>query len=118
MVDQLTGAGRVEQRARVLGMDDPRRCCDNLAAEPPRRRTHGQCAAPRSCVGRSDSRFHWLIVALVAAAYATWRLNWMVWHGWIGDAVLALVLFRLLWGFLGGETARFSHFLTSPPNGR
>ena len=58
--------------------------------------------------------FHWLIVALVAAAYATWRLNWMVWHGWVGDAVLALLLFRLLWGFFGGETARFSRFLTSP----
>lgn len=58
--------------------------------------------------------FHWLIVALVAAAYATWRLNWMEWHGWIGDLVLALVVFRLLWGFLGSETARFSQFLTSP----
>src|SRR5271156_6823355 len=58
--------------------------------------------------------FHWLIVALVAAAYATWRLNWMVWHGRVGDAVLALLLFRLLWGFFGGETARFSRFLTSP----
>ncbi len=58
--------------------------------------------------------FHWLIVALVAAAYATWRLNWMVWHGWVGDATLTLLLFRLLWGFFGGETARFSRFLTSP----
>jgi cytochrome b len=58
--------------------------------------------------------FHWLIVALVAAAYATWRLNWMAWHGWVGDAVLTLLLFRLLWGFFGGETARFSRFLTSP----
>jgi cytochrome b len=58
--------------------------------------------------------FHWLIVALVAAAYATWRLNWMVWHGWVGDGLLALLLFRLLWGFLGGETARFSCFLVSP----
>src|SRR5271170_3201471 len=57
---------------------------------------------------------HWLIVALVAAAYATWRLNWMVWHGWVGDAVLTLVLFRLSWGFFGSETARFSRFLTSP----
>jgi cytochrome b len=58
--------------------------------------------------------FHWLIVALIAAAYATWRLNWMTWHGWIGEAALALVLFRLLWGFFGGETARFSGFLASP----
>ncbi|HEY1560707.1 MAG TPA: cytochrome b/b6 domain-containing protein [Caulobacteraceae bacterium] len=58
--------------------------------------------------------FHWLIVALIAAAYATWRLNWMVWHGWVGNAVLTLLLFRLAWGFFGGETARFSRFLTSP----
>jgi cytochrome b len=58
--------------------------------------------------------FHWLIVALVAAAYATWRLNWMVWHGWVGDAVLTLLLFRLSWGVFGGETARFSRFLASP----
>jgi len=58
--------------------------------------------------------FHWLAVVLVAAAYATWRLNWMVWHGRIGDALLALLLFRLLWGFFGSETARFSCFLTSP----
>ncbi|HEY6734722.1 MAG TPA: cytochrome b/b6 domain-containing protein [Roseiarcus sp.] len=58
--------------------------------------------------------FHWLIVALVAAAYATWRLNWMVWHGWVGDAVLTLLLFRLSWGFFGSETARFRGFLSSP----
>jgi cytochrome b len=57
---------------------------------------------------------HWLIVALVAAAYVTWRLNWMVLHGWVGDAVLTLLLFRVSWGFLGSETARFSRFLTSP----
>jgi cytochrome b len=58
--------------------------------------------------------FHWLVVVLVAAAYASWRLNWMVWHGRFGDALLALLLFRLLWGFFGSETARFSRFLTSP----
>ena len=58
--------------------------------------------------------FHWLVAVLVAAAYATWRLNWMAWHGRIGDVLLALVLFRLLWGFFGSETARFSRFLASP----
>jgi len=58
--------------------------------------------------------FHWLVAVLVAAAYATWRLNWMVWHGWVGDVLLTLLLFRLLWGFFGSETARFSHFLASP----
>jgi cytochrome b len=58
--------------------------------------------------------FHWLSAAFVAAAYATWRLNWMEWHAWVGDALLALVLFRLAWGLFGGETARFRHFVKSP----
>ena len=58
--------------------------------------------------------FHWLVVVLVAAAYATWRLNWMNWHGRVGEALLALLLFRLLWGFFGSETARFSRFVASP----
>ena len=58
--------------------------------------------------------FHWLTVILVAAAYATWRLNWMDWHAYAGDALLALVVFRLLWGFFGSETARFARFLAAP----
>ncbi len=58
--------------------------------------------------------FHWLTVALVAAAYATWRLNWMDWHALAGDALLALLLFRLAWGFVGSDTARFAQFLASP----
>jgi cytochrome b len=58
--------------------------------------------------------FHWLTVALVIACYVSWRMNWMDWHSWTGDALLALVLFRLLWAFFGSETARFSAFLASP----
>ncbi len=58
--------------------------------------------------------FHWLVVVLVAAAYLTWKLNWMDWHVLVGETLLALVLFRLLWGCLGSETARFRSFLASP----
>lgn len=58
--------------------------------------------------------FHWLAAALVAAAYATWRLNWMDWHSRVGSALLALLLFRLLWGLFGSATARFSSFLAPP----
>jgi cytochrome b len=58
--------------------------------------------------------FHWLVTALVAAAYATWRLNLMLWHERIGDVLLTLLLFRVLWGVFGSETARFSRFLVSP----
>jgi cytochrome b len=58
--------------------------------------------------------FHWFTAALIPAAYVTWRLNWMDWHAWVGDALLALLFFRLLWGFFGSDTARFSRFLASP----
>jgi cytochrome b len=58
--------------------------------------------------------FHWLTAALVLAAYVTWRLDWMDWHAKAGEAVLALVGFRLLWGFFGSETTRFSRLLASP----
>lgn len=58
--------------------------------------------------------FHWTIFVLVAAAYVSWRLNWMDWHVWIGYAALTAVLFRILWGFFGGDCARFARFLTGP----
>jgi cytochrome b len=58
--------------------------------------------------------FHWLMVILVAGAYVTERLNSMDWHVRIGEALLALVVFRLLWGWLGSGTARFGSFLVSP----
>jgi cytochrome b len=58
--------------------------------------------------------FHWVAVLLVVAAYVTWRLNWMDWHAKAGYALLTAVLFRILWGFFGSESARFSSFLASP----
>lgn len=57
---------------------------------------------------------HWAIVVLVAALYVTWRVNWMGWHVLSGEALLALLLFRILWGFFGAETARFARFAASP----
>jgi cytochrome b len=58
--------------------------------------------------------FHWLVVMLVAAAYVTLKLNWIDWHIRVGEALLALVIFRLLWGCFGSETARFRSFVASP----
>jgi cytochrome b len=62
----------------------------------------------------STRLFHWLTVALVAATYVTWRLNWMDWHALAGEALLALLLFRLAWGFVGSDTARFTRFVATP----
>jgi cytochrome b len=58
--------------------------------------------------------FHWATVALIALAYVTYLLGWMDWHARAGDAVLTLVIFRLLWGFFGSDTSRFSRFVAAP----
>lgn len=58
--------------------------------------------------------FHWAIVLLVGFSWLSYRLNWMDWHMRSGYAVLTLLVFRLLWGVLGSDTARFSRFLASP----
>lgn len=58
--------------------------------------------------------FHWAVVLLIPVLYVTWRLDWMDWHAKAGFVLLALVLFRLLWGFFGSDTARFSRFIRSP----
>jgi cytochrome b len=58
--------------------------------------------------------FHWALVALVAAQYATAELGLMEWHFRCGYTLLALLLFRLAWGVVGSETARFARFVKSP----
>lgn len=62
--------------------------------------------------------FHWAIVILIALAYASWWLGWTETHFVAGDAVLALLIFRTVWGFVGSETARFGRFLLRPPAGQ
>jgi cytochrome b len=60
--------------------------------------------------------FHWVLATLVIAAIVTENIggNAMIWHFRIGYAVLTLLAFRLLWGFVGSRYARFSSFLYSP----
>ncbi len=58
--------------------------------------------------------FHWAIVLLVAALYASIGAGAMRLHLLAGYAVLALLLFRLVWGLVGSETARFSMLLRNP----
>ncbi|ATG89892.1 cytochrome b/b6 domain-containing protein [Methylomonas koyamae] len=56
--------------------------------------------------------FHWLLVAAVVGAYWTGKVGgeWTDWHGRFGSAVLGLVVFRLVWGFVGSTHARFANF--------
>jgi len=63
--------------------------------------------------------FHWLLVLLVAFMFVSGNLkgDWMEWHMRSGYAILALVLFRILWGFAGSTYARFSSFVAGPSAG-
>jgi cytochrome b len=58
--------------------------------------------------------FHWAIVLLILAAWVTQYLNRMDLHMWIGEGILTLLLFRIVWGFIGSDTARFTRFLRNP----
>lgn len=59
---------------------------------------------------------HWLLVIAVVGLIVTGNLGgaWMTSHFRLGYAVLALLLFRLGWGFVGGYWSRFSRFIYSP----
>lgn len=63
--------------------------------------------------------FKWALVVAVVSAWASDKLGGgtPVWHIWNGYAVLVLVVFRLLWGVVGGSTARFTQFVASPATG-
>lgn len=69
--------------------------------------------------------FHWTLVVLVViqVVSAKWgpgwnkEYDWLTLHFWCGYAILALLLFRIAWGFLGSTTARFGHFVKGPGAG-
>lgn len=60
--------------------------------------------------------FHWSLVLLVVAAFITAKLggNAMLWHGRCGLAIIGLLGFRILWGFIGSTYARFTQFVRGP----
>ncbi|MGD9222032.1 MAG: cytochrome b/b6 domain-containing protein [Desulfobacteraceae bacterium] len=60
--------------------------------------------------------FHWLLVILVTACVTTAKIggNWMTTHMLSGYLVLALLLFRVVWGVVGGHHARFAAFVYGP----
>lgn len=57
---------------------------------------------------------HWLLAALIAFSWWSVHHHHIDWHIWSGCAILALLVFRLLWGFAGSSTARFASFVRGP----
>jgi cytochrome b len=60
--------------------------------------------------------FHWLLVILVIISFVTGNIggNAMQYHEWSGFTILSLLLFRLVWGFVGSQESRFMTFVRSP----
>jgi len=57
---------------------------------------------------------HWSLLLLVALSWWTAANDHLTWHVLSGLFILGLTLFRLIWGVLGSETARFASFLRGP----
>lgn len=60
--------------------------------------------------------FHWALAACVIGSLVSAKVggNAMAWHFRFGYAVFALLLFRLVWGVIGGRWSRFANFVPSP----
>lgn len=57
---------------------------------------------------------HWLLVAALGFAWWSAENDKLEWHRWAGYSVLGLLVFRLIWGFVGSRTARFGSFVRGP----
>lgn len=60
--------------------------------------------------------FHWLLVLSIIGLFVTGKIggNWMDWHAKLGYLVLGLIVFRIVWGFVGNQHARFAGFVRGP----
>ena len=58
--------------------------------------------------------FHWGLAVAVITNVVTANIGRMDLHERSGLTVLALVIFRVVWGFLGGHHARFANFVRAP----
>lgn len=58
--------------------------------------------------------FHWVLATCVVALVVTAKTGAIVWHSRLGYVVMALVLFRMVWGLIGGRWSRFTSFIYSP----
>ena len=60
--------------------------------------------------------FHWALALCFVGLLVTSQVGGsaMVWHFRFGYGVLSLLLFRVVWGLLGGHWSRFSTFVFWP----
>jgi len=59
--------------------------------------------------------FHWSLVSAFVIVYIT-EDDFLTIHSWGGYLILALLVTRIIWGFIGSHYARFSNFVYSREN--
>lgn len=58
--------------------------------------------------------FHWTLVVLFVAMWYTGKQGMLNLHILCGEAIAILLVFRILWGIIGSQTARFGDFVRGP----
>lgn len=60
--------------------------------------------------------WHWSIVLLMIFLWYSAEIadDLMDWHMRAGRLLLGLIVFRIVWGFIGSDTSRFANFIKSP----
>ena len=62
--------------------------------------------------------FHWaLLIGVAFMWYSSGDFDLMEYHMIVGRLILCMLIFRIVWGFVGSTTARFSDFVRSPISG-
>ncbi len=56
--------------------------------------------------------FHWLLVLCILGSFISVNIggNAIQWHAYFGYSILCLLIFRIIWGFIGSTHARFASF--------
>lgn len=62
--------------------------------------------------------FHWLLVLCIVGSLISVNLggNAIEWHAYFGYCILSLLIFRIVWGFVGSTHARFVTFFPNITN--
>lgn len=76
--------------------------------------TSGAGSAPLKVWDGSIRLFHWALVLLFAIMWWTGDQRRFDWHFIAGYCLLGLLIFRLAWGLVGSQTARFGSFMRGP----
>jgi cytochrome b len=79
-------------------------------------RSRGETQTYRKVWDWPTRLFHWSLVAAFAGAYVSNKLGagYFSLHAFFGYSVIVLVIFRIIWGFVGARHARFANFVKGP----